>query len=117
MSSIPQGAPAVPPIPMAEDIPVTNPNNVEAVYSNHFGISATMTDFTIYFLEVGQIPSGVRGSEQHQRVKAVVTLPLLAASGLQEVLGQMQTQAAERMKAVRAQAQAEVQAAANRVQK
>jgi predicted membrane-bound mannosyltransferase len=97
---------------MADDIPVSNPHNVEAVYSNHFGISATMTDFTIYFLEVGQIPSGVSQSVQHQHVKAVVTLPLLAAAGLQEVLREMQQQASDRMKTVRAQAEAQVAAQA-----
>ena len=43
-----------------------------AVYSNNFGVSATLTDFTIYFLEVGQIP-GEKGVAAHkQEMKAIV---------------------------------------------
>jgi hypothetical protein len=77
-----------------QDIPITNPQNVGKVYSNFFGVSATMSDFTIFFLEVGQIP-GPNGPIHQQEVKAMVTLPMIAAAGLQEVLQQViQQQAA-----------------------
>ena len=69
-------------------IPVANPHNVRPVYSNYFGASATEKDFTIFFLEEEQIP-GENGPTHQQTVKAMVTLPLLAASELQDVLGQM----------------------------
>jgi hypothetical protein len=90
-----------------EDITVTNPNNLAAVYSNNFGVSATMTDFTIYFLEVGQMP-GDKTVIQKQEVKAVVTLPLMAAVGLQQAMLQVWKQAQDAMK--QAQAQAKVKA-------
>jgi hypothetical protein len=71
-----------------EDVPVTNPSNLNAVYANHMGVSATMTDFTIYFLEVGQIP-GPAGNIPKQEIKAIVTLPIMAATGLSDVLQQV----------------------------
>jgi len=78
----------------ADDVAVANPHNVSAIYSNSFGMSATLTDFTIYFLEVGQTPSGT-GSVPKNDIKAIITLPLLAAGGLQEALQQILKQAAE----------------------
>jgi hypothetical protein len=93
------------------DIPITNPNNLVAVYSNNFGVSATMTDFTIYFLEVGQTPAG-KSVVKKQEMKAIVTLPLVAAAGLQEVMQQVLRQASETMK--RAQAQAKANAGAKK---
>ena len=70
------------------DVPITNPNNQSATYANHMGVSATMTDFTIYFLEMGQIP-GPKGTVQKQEMKAVVTLPIMSAAGLIGVLQQV----------------------------
>src|ERR1700735_2448981 len=65
------------------DVPTTNPHDIQAVYSNHFGVSATMTDFTLFFLEVGQTP-GPSGPIQKQEVKSIVTLPMIAATGLMQ---------------------------------
>ena len=72
---------------------MTNPDNIRAVYSNIFGVSATATDFTIIFLELGQSPGST--PPQKNEVKAVVTLPLAAAAGLQQVLEQLMAQAEE----------------------
>jgi hypothetical protein len=83
---------------------ITNPKDLVAVYSNNFGVSATMTDFTIYFLEIGQIPGEKGVTTSKQELKAIVTLPLLAASGLQQVLLQVQERAAELMKLAKANA-------------
>jgi len=58
-----------------------HPNNLSATYANHMGVSATMTDFTIYFLEMGQIP-GPKGTVQKQEMKAVVTLPIIVRCGI-----------------------------------
>jgi len=91
MATSPQSQPV---ITTPQNIPVTNPDNIRAVYSNFFGASATMTDFSLFFLEIGQVP-GTGGSKQHQIVKSIVTLPLEAAVGLQEVLRQMLEQAAQ----------------------
>ena len=71
----------------AQEVPVTNPHNLVAVYSNHFGISGTMTDFTIFFLEMGQVP-GPEGTIHKQEIKSIVTLPMLAAPALIQVLQQ-----------------------------
>lgn len=71
-----------------EEVPVTNPHGISATYSNHFGISATMSDFTIYFLEMGQIP-GPKGQIHKQEIKAVVTLPMLMGAGMIQVLQQV----------------------------
>ncbi len=76
------------PIITAQNIPVTNPDNLRPAYSNFFGASATMTDFTLFFLEVGQVP-GPKGPEQQQVVKSIVTLPMGAIEGLQDVLRQL----------------------------
>ena len=88
-----------PQVVQIQDVPVTNPNNITAVYSNHFGVGATLTDFSIFFLEVGQLPGGLAESKQHQTVKAIVTLPLSAAHGLQVVLGELLKQATATAKA------------------
>lgn len=71
-----------------QEVPITNPLNISAVYSNHFGVSATMSDFTIYFLELGQTP-GPKGTIHKQEVKAIVTLPIMAAGGMIQVLQQI----------------------------
>jgi|GEM_PF-4129926 hypothetical protein len=73
---------------MPQDVPITNPLEISAVYSNHFGVSATMSDFTIYFLELGQTP-GPKGIIHKQEVKAIVTLPIMAAGGMIQVLQQI----------------------------
>lgn len=79
---------------LAQDIAITNPNGLKAVYANHFGVSATMTDLTLHFLEMGQVPSGKGGSASHLEVKAIVTIPMLMGSGLIEALQQaLQSQA------------------------
>jgi hypothetical protein len=77
-----------------QDIPVTNPDNIEPAYSNFFGASATATDFTLFFMEVGQTP-GSEGPVHRQEVKAMVTLPLMAIEGLQSVLAQIKSQTEE----------------------
>src|ERR1039458_2559127 len=71
---------------------VSNPDNLRPVYSNFFGTSATLTDFTIYFLEMAQIPGSKGSTAQEQTVKAIVTLHLAAISALQDLLGQMAQQ-------------------------
>jgi hypothetical protein len=85
-----------PSVSQSGNIPVTNPTDLAAVYSNNFGVSATLTDFTIFFLELGQVP-GVAGSIPKQEVKAIVTLPLMAGPGLVDVLQQMLQGQAEKM--------------------
>lgn len=76
-----------------QDVPVTNPDNIRAVYSNFFGMSATVTDFTIIFLELGQSPGST--PPQKNEVKAMVTLPMAAAAGLKQVLEQLVAQVEE----------------------
>jgi hypothetical protein len=71
-----------------DDVPITNPRDVSAIYSNHFGISATASDFTIYFLEIGQTP-GPKGPIHKQEIKAIVTIPLIMAAGMVQVLQQV----------------------------
>jgi len=51
-------------------------------------MTATMTDFTIHFLEVGSMP-GPNGGIQRNEIKAAVTLPLVALEGLQQVIQQL----------------------------
>jgi hypothetical protein len=79
-----------------QNVPITNPDNVKAVYANHFGVSATMTDFTIYFLELGQVP-GLKGSVHTQEMKAIVTLPLMVAAGMIQVLQQVMQKNVEQL--------------------
>src|SRR5580693_5494692 len=62
-------------------IPVTNPQNLSTVYANQFGASATLSDFTVYFLEMIQMP-GPGGTEHRQELKAAITLPMFNASAL-----------------------------------
>jgi hypothetical protein len=68
--------------------PVTNPRDVTAVYANNVGISATMLDFTLYFIETGQLP-GEKGAVAHNELKAAVTLPLPSAMALMEAVNNM----------------------------
>lgn len=70
-----------------QDVPITNPDDLAAVYSNHFGASATMSDITVYFLQIGQIP-GPKGHIHKQEVKAMVTIPITMAPALIQVLEQ-----------------------------
>jgi hypothetical protein len=69
-----------------QNVAISNPHNVSAVYSNHLGASGTLTDFSLYFLQVGQIP-GETGARQE--LKAAVTLPLALAEPLIQVLKQV----------------------------
>jgi hypothetical protein len=73
-------------------LPIENPSNITPVYSNHFGVTATMTDFTIFFLEVGAMP-GPKGPIHRQELKAAVTLPMAAIEGLAQVASQLLKQA------------------------
>ena len=84
--------PTKPRLTRPQDVPVTNPNNVKSVYANFFGVSATMTDFTIIFLELGRSPGAVGDQNQTNEVKAIVTLPMAAVEGLQQVLKQLTAQ-------------------------
>jgi hypothetical protein len=86
--------PKPPAQPLAIDpnsLPVSNPNNVTPIYSNHFGVNATMTDFTVFFLEVGSMP-GPSGVVQFQEMRAAITLPMAALQGLKQVLGALEQQ-------------------------
>ena len=85
-----------------QEVPVTNPHNLVPVYSNHFGVSVTMTDFTIFFLEMGTIP-GPEGQIHRQEVKSIVTLPMLAAPALIQVLQQTLGLHASKMEEVQKQ--------------
>jgi hypothetical protein len=68
-----------------------------------------MTDLTICFLEVGQIP-GLKGPIPKQEIKAIVTLPMLAAAGMIQVLQQvLQTHTEQLAKMQKDQLAAEVQ--------
>lgn len=71
-----------------QNMQVSNPHNVSSVYANHFGAGATLTDFSLYFLEVGQLP-GENGAIAKQELKAAVTLPLALAQPLIQVLKQI----------------------------
>jgi hypothetical protein len=61
---------------------------VKTVYANNLGISATMLDFTLYFIETGQLP-GENGVVAHNELKAAVTLPLPSAMALMEAVSNM----------------------------
>jgi hypothetical protein len=89
-------------IALADEVPITNPQGLSAVYSNHFGMSATLSDFTIYFLEMGQIP-GPNGAIAKQELKAIVTLPFVAAAGMMQVLQQTLQQHAQQMAEIQKQ--------------
>jgi hypothetical protein len=71
-----------------ENVQVSNPHNVSATYANSIGAGGTLTDFSLYFLEVGQLP-GENGSIHKQELKAVVTLPLALAEPLIQTLKQI----------------------------
>ncbi len=82
------------PVPAKEATPatiqpaVTNSRGVTPVYSNNVGVSATMLDFTLYFVETGQMP-GEKGPVPHHDLRAAVTLPMPAAVALMEAVGNM----------------------------
>ena len=65
----------------------TNPRGITPVYANNLGLSATLTDFTLLFLETGQWP-GPDGAAPHNELRAAVTLPPMAAMGLMDALQQ-----------------------------
>jgi hypothetical protein len=83
-----QSSVELPDVLTPNEIPVTNPHNLSTVYANHFGASATGTDFTIYFLELSQMP-GPGGSVHKQELKAAITLPMVSIAGLIQVLKQV----------------------------
>ena len=91
----PSESPAKQKLQNPQDVPVTNPNNVKSVYANFFGVNATMTDFTITFFQLGQTPGGGKPTNE---VQAVVTLPMAAVEGLQQVLKQLAVQTADAIK-------------------
>jgi hypothetical protein len=64
----------------------SNPKGIRPVYANNLGLGATLTDFTLLFLETGQWPS-VDGV-QHNEIVAAVTMPPMAAVALLKTLQQ-----------------------------
>jgi hypothetical protein len=72
----------------ASALPIENPDQVRPVYSNSFGAGATMTDFTLFFTLVNQMP-GVNGPVPSHELKAAVTVPLTLAAPLIQVLQQV----------------------------
>ena len=87
MSDATQSAPKIS-VMRSEDIPVTNPHGISSVYANNIGVSATMLDFTIFFVETGQIP-GENGSIPKNELKSAVTMPMPSAMAIMESLKQM----------------------------
>jgi hypothetical protein len=85
----------------AAEVPVTNPHNLATVYANHFGVGATVTDFTLFFMEIGQLP-GAEGPIRKNELKAAVTIPMLAIGGLIEALQQVQANHVEQIQALAA---------------
>lgn len=71
-----------------QSVRVSNPHNISATYANHIGAGGTLTDFSLYFIEVGQLP-GENGSVTRQELKAAVTLPLALAEPLMQILQQI----------------------------
>lgn len=72
----------------AASIPVTNSSGLAPVYANNVGISATMFDFTLMFVETGQFPTRESTGPRNE-LKAIVTLPIPSALSLLEALKQM----------------------------
>lgn len=62
----------------SKNVPLTNPNNIQSVYANDFGIGFTLTDVRLIFTELGAdvvtTPSKV--------LKANVIIPLAGAEAL-----------------------------------
>jgi hypothetical protein len=85
------------------EIPVTNPRGLSPVYANNLGVSGTMMDFTLFFLETWQIP-GENGPIQKNELKALVTLPIPSALQMIQILRQVVKQSTERMEAATAAA-------------
>lgn len=82
----------------ASTIAVTNPKGVESTYSNNIGISATLLDFTLFFVETGQLP-GANGTVARNELKAAVTLPMASGPQIVQALTQMLRTAQDQMKA------------------
>lgn len=76
------------PLVHAAQMPVENPDGLRSVYANSFGVGATMTDFTMYYTQVGQIP-GTKGAQPSQELKAVVTIPISMAPSLLQAVQQV----------------------------
>jgi hypothetical protein len=72
----------------AANVPITNPNGISPVYANSVGAAGTLTDFSLFFLETGQIP-GESGPIARNELKSIVTLPMGIARPLIEVLQQI----------------------------
>jgi hypothetical protein len=69
-----------------QNLAISNPHDVSTVYANHIGAGGTLTDFSLYFVEIGQMP-GQKDSKME--LKAAVTLPLALAEPLVQVLKQV----------------------------
>jgi hypothetical protein len=71
-----------------QNVQVSNPHNVSSVYANNIGAGGTLTDFSLYFIETGQLPFENRTITK-QELKAAVTLPLALAEPLIRILQQI----------------------------
>jgi hypothetical protein len=69
-----------------QNLAISNPHNVSAVYANHIGAGGTLTDFTLYFVEIGQVPGQ---QDSKMELKSAVTLPIALADPLAQVLKQV----------------------------
>jgi hypothetical protein len=55
---------------------------VRPIYANHLAVGGTVTDFTIYFLELSQMPGG----PPKQEVRVAVTMPIALAEGIAQAM-------------------------------
>jgi hypothetical protein len=69
-------------------VPVTGGQDIKPVYANFVAASATMTDFRLFFNELGTIIDG-NNPRQTQEAKAIVVLPIAATKALIELLTQV----------------------------
>jgi hypothetical protein len=88
MSTSTQPPPKLPDTLTPNEIPVSNPHNLSTSYANHFGASATMSDFTLFFMEISQIP-GPTGPIHKQELKAAITVPMVSIAGMIQILQQV----------------------------
>jgi hypothetical protein len=74
--------------PFAVPPQVSNSRGLSAVYANNVGVSATVTDFTLFFIETGQLPSE-KGTSPYNDLRAAVTLPMAMAGAITDAIGMM----------------------------
>ncbi len=89
---------ATQPVIDSNDLKLTNPDGVRAVYSNEIGISLTSTDIRLMFAEIGPVFGAEANPPAEKVLRANVVIPFQQAASLAQFITSALAHQAEQAK-------------------